>query len=98
MALTALRIAKAKPGTYCDGKGLLLRVTPTGAKSWMLRIQHNGRRRDFGLGSTDWVTLAEARAAAAAEEAVKIAAALSEADKQAAEELAAIEKRKAKHK
>lgn len=66
MALTALRIAKAKPGTYCDGKGLLLRVTPTGAKSWMLRIQHNGRRRDFGLGSTDWVTLAEARAAAAA--------------------------------
>jgi integrase len=32
----------------------------------MLRIQHNGRRRDFGLGSVDWVTLAEARAAAAA--------------------------------
>ncbi|RSU95613.1 tyrosine-type recombinase/integrase [Sphingomonas koreensis] len=66
MALTALRVAKAKPGTYCDGKGLLLRVTPTGAKSWMLRIQHNGRRRDFGLGSADWVTLAEARATAAA--------------------------------
>ena len=66
MTLTVLRVARAKPGTYCDGKGLLLRVTPTGAKSWMLRIQHNGRRRDFGLGSVDWVTLAEARAAAAA--------------------------------
>lgn len=66
MTLTALRVAKAKPGTYCDGKCLLLRVRPTGSRNWILRIRHNGRRRDFGLGSVDWVTLAEARAAAAA--------------------------------
>lgn len=63
--LTSLRISKAKPGVHSDGKGLLLRVSPQGAKSWVLRIQHEGRRRDFGLGSLDWVTLADARSEAA---------------------------------
>lgn len=64
-ALTSLRVEKAKPGVHCDGRGLLLRVSPNGAKSWILRVQHEGRRRDFGLGSLDWVSLDEARAAAA---------------------------------
>ncbi len=64
-ALTALRVSKAKPGVHYDGKGLFLRVSPHGAKSWILRVQQNGRRRDFGLGSLDWVTLGDARAAAA---------------------------------
>jgi hypothetical protein len=33
------------------GKGLYLLVKPTGARSWVLRVQHRGRRRDLGLGS-----------------------------------------------
>ena len=63
--LSSLRVSKAKPGVHSDGKGLLLRVTPLGSKSWVLRVQHEGRRRDFGLGSVDWVSLADARAEAA---------------------------------
>jgi hypothetical protein len=36
--LTALQIEKAKkPGMYPDGGGLYLRVTPEGAKNWVLR-------------------------------------------------------------
>ena len=31
--------------------GLYLLVKPSGSKSWVLRVQHNGRRQDFGLGS-----------------------------------------------
>lgn len=64
--LTALQVKNAPPGrTLVDGKGLLLRVKPTGAKSWVLRVQHGGRRQDIGLGSTDDLTLAEARDKAA---------------------------------
>lgn len=47
-----------RPGRHSDGKGLYLLVKPKpdkpkecGARSWVLRVQHNGRRRDFGLGS-----------------------------------------------
>lgn len=42
--------------------GLLLRVTDTGARSWVLRVSvGGGRRRDFGLGGYPTVTLSEAR-------------------------------------
>lgn len=63
--LTALQVKNAAPGTHVDGKGLLLRVKPTGAKSWTLRVQHAGLRQDIGLGSVDDLTLAEAREKAA---------------------------------
>lgn len=63
--LTALRVKNAKAGRHVDGKGLCLVVKPTGAKSWVLRVQVDGKRRDIGLGSTDMLTLAEARAKAA---------------------------------
>lgn len=60
--LTALKVkAIADPGRYADGDGLMLDVTSSGAKSWLLRATVNGRRRDFGLGSLKVVTLAEAR-------------------------------------
>jgi len=59
--LTSLKVKNAKPGTYGDGKGLYLRVKPSGSRSWILRVQHSGRRQDIGLGSVDDVTLAEAR-------------------------------------
>lgn len=49
--LTVRQIANAKPGRHSDGGGLYLLVKPSGSKSWVLRVQHNGRRRDFGLGS-----------------------------------------------
>lgn len=47
------------------GQGLYLLVKPSGAKSWMLRIHVNGRRRDIGLGSIAALSLAEARERAA---------------------------------
>lgn len=43
--------------------GLYLIVRNSGARSWLLRIQHRGRRRDFGLGSAIDVSLADARIA-----------------------------------
>ncbi len=51
MALTVLQVRNAKPGRHADGKGLYLLVKPSGSKSWVLRAQVDGRRRDFGLGS-----------------------------------------------
>lgn len=48
--LTAKQVLNAKPGVHGDGAGLYLRVKPSGAKSWVLRVQHQGRRQDIGLG------------------------------------------------
>jgi integrase len=64
MPLTALKVKKAGPGKYADIHGLYLVVQPSGRRSWMLRYQHKGRRRDFGLSPIHDVSLAEARAAA----------------------------------
>jgi len=54
-----------EPGRHHDGDGLFLNVTPTGARSWICRVQKNGRRRDIGLGSAKKVSLAQARQRAA---------------------------------
>ena len=51
--LSALFVRNAKPGRHADGDGLYLLVKPTGAKTWMLRVQVDGKRRDIGLGSVD---------------------------------------------
>jgi integrase len=51
--LTTLKVKSAKPGRHGDGEGLYLLVKPTGARSWLLRIQQDGKRRDIGLGSVD---------------------------------------------
>lgn len=48
--LTDKFIRSAKPGRHADGDGLYLLVKPTGARSWVLRVQVGGRRRDIGLG------------------------------------------------
>lgn len=63
--LTALSVRNAKPGRHGDGAGLYLMVKPTGARSWILRIQQDGKRRDIGIGSTAALSLAEARECAA---------------------------------
>jgi integrase len=49
--LTVRQIANAKPGRHADGGGLYLLVKPSGSRSWILRVQHMGRRSDYGLGS-----------------------------------------------
>lgn len=62
--LTAIKVKTAKPGRYSDGRGLYLLVKDSGTRSWILRVQANGQRRDLGLGSASNVSLAEARTAA----------------------------------
>ena len=49
---------------HSDAHGLYLVVQPSGTRSWLLRCQYKGRRRDFGLGPAHDVSLAEARIAA----------------------------------
>lgn len=60
--LTAKGVKALKaPGRYGDGEGLYLEVSPTGAKSWILRVMVRGRRRDIGLGGVSYVDLGDAR-------------------------------------
>lgn len=61
MLLSARKVETAKPGRYTDGRGLTLLVKASGARSWVLRYQIDGRRRDMGLGAWPEVTLAMAR-------------------------------------
>ncbi len=60
--LTALRVEKVKaPGMYADGGGLYLRVTPEGARNWVLRYMLDRRPHWMGLGSVALYGLQEAR-------------------------------------
>ena len=60
--LTVAQIRALKePGRYSDGDGLILEFTRPGRAYWFVRVQHNGRRRDIGLGPVDEITLAKAR-------------------------------------
>lgn len=65
MALTALKVKNAGPGRHADAHGLHLLVRESGTRSWVLRIQHKGERRDFGLRAAHDVSLADARLLAA---------------------------------
>lgn len=49
--LSVRKMQYAGPGRHSDGNGLYLLVKPSGSRSWVLRVQHNGRRRDLGLGA-----------------------------------------------
>jgi integrase len=59
--LTELGVKRAKEGRHVDGDGLMLVVRASGKKSWPLRYQKSGIRRDMGLGSYPEVSLKEAR-------------------------------------
>jgi integrase len=60
--LSVKRIAATREsGMYGDGDCLYLRIGPSGAKSWILRTLVHGRRRELGLGSLAWMSLAAAR-------------------------------------
>ena len=62
MKLTAAQVRSiTKPGKYHDRDGLILRVAPAGSKQWVWRGTIRGRRRELGLGSVRFTTLAEAR-------------------------------------
>lgn len=63
--LSARKVETAKPGRHGDGRGLFLYVKATGSRSWVLRYQVQGRRRDLGLGAYPDVSLAMARERAA---------------------------------
>lgn len=60
----AIRALK-RPGYHCDGGGLYLQVTATGARSWIYRYANADRRHEMGLGPYPGVTLKAAREKAA---------------------------------
>ena len=67
--LSSVRVKNAKVGMHCDGGGLYLQCTQ-GAdssvrRSWLFRYAVKGRERQMGLGSSDEVSLADARLKAA---------------------------------
>ncbi len=68
-----IKAALTKPGRHHDGDGLMLFVRETGKASWVARIQHDGRRREIGLGSQRAVGLGEAREKAALVKAALVA-------------------------
>lgn len=51
--LSVARVRSAPAGRHGDGDGLYLLVKPSGARSWLLRVQQGHARRDIGLGSVD---------------------------------------------
>lgn len=67
--LTPIEISRlSHPGTGRNVKisvggvaGLMIQITPAGAKSWVLRTVVGERRREIGLGSFPTVSLAQAR-------------------------------------
>lgn len=65
-ALTFRGIGSLPAGMHADRevRGLYLRVSDTGARSWIFRYQIAGRRRDMGLGGLDVVSIKDARDAA----------------------------------
>ncbi|VVE01346.1 tyrosine-type recombinase/integrase [Pandoraea terrigena] len=61
--LGALAVSKlTAPGLHAVGKvaGLALQISPSGSRSWILRVSVGGRRREIGLGAYPGVTLKEA--------------------------------------
>lgn len=65
--LTAMGVKNlTEPGRYSDGEGLILKLAAKGKGSWIVRIQADGKRRDFGLGPLYELPLADAREAARA--------------------------------
>lgn len=62
--LTAQEVKRGKfknGSRVSDGNNLYLSISNTGTRSWIVRITVNGVVRDMGLGSTDDVSLEQAR-------------------------------------
>ena len=67
LTVVGVKAAKYDPGKggrpirLGDGGGLYLQVSSGGSKSWLFRFMLEGRSREMGLGSFEFVGLAEAR-------------------------------------
>lgn len=60
--LTTRKVASLKEtGRHADGGGLYLRITSSGARSWVFMSSVGGKRVEIGLGSANSVSLASAR-------------------------------------
>jgi integrase len=59
--LKPVQLRSLKPGLHPDGNGLYIFVSESGAKSWRLILNINGKRRELGLGPMSAVSLSEAR-------------------------------------
>ena len=61
--LSALEVKNLPPGSHAVGgvAGLTLEVSPTGGKTWVLRVRTGSKRREIGLGGYPSTSLAEAR-------------------------------------
>jgi integrase len=59
---SAREVAKhTEPGRYAVGHGLYLQISEWHTRSWIFRYQRDGVARHMGLGSCEYVTLAQAR-------------------------------------
>ena len=62
MVLTVKGIERLKrPGRHRDERGLYLKVSPSGVKSWVFRYERNGVERWMGLGALHIIGLKAAR-------------------------------------
>ncbi|MFC6638096.1 integrase arm-type DNA-binding domain-containing protein [Sulfitobacter sp. JBTF-M27] len=61
--LSAIEVRRLGRGVHNVGgvAGLLLQVTDSGARSWLLRVRVGDKRREIGLGAFPEVSLAKAR-------------------------------------
>lgn len=59
--VTARNYLTLPTGSYSVGNGLVLRIVDSRGY-WIFRYQLNGRRRDFSIGTTEYVTPSEAKA------------------------------------
>ncbi len=59
--LAVKRVTKAGLHPVGGVAGLMLQVSPTGTRSWLLRVKVGSKRREIGLGAFPGVTLALAR-------------------------------------
>jgi integrase len=71
MVQTATAIP-SKSRMLADGKGLYLRIGPTGSKSWIYRYQDDGKQHDLGLGPYPDISLAAARERATAQRRLRL--------------------------
>jgi len=62
--ITAKTVRTVGPGRYHIGRGLILKVRESGSRDWCLRITHEGKTTDYGLGGYPDFSLEEARDAA----------------------------------
>jgi integrase len=51
----------SRPGRYAVGHGAFLQISQWNTRAWIFRYVRNGKAHHLGLGSAEYVTLAEAR-------------------------------------